>query len=122
MNLTHARLLVDDFGACFRFYRDALGLEPGWGEEDGAYADFDAGGTALALFARTGMDGRAELRSAGDAVMLVFEVEDVDAVAARLRKHHVELEGEPHDEADWGIRVAHFRDPDGNLIEVNQPL
>lgn len=23
---------------------------------------------------------------------------------------------------DWGIRTAHLRDPDGNLIEINQPL
>jgi hypothetical protein len=26
--LTHVRLLVDDFPACFRFYRDVLGLTP----------------------------------------------------------------------------------------------
>jgi lactoylglutathione lyase len=122
MRLTHARLLVDDFAACFRFYRDVVGLEPGWGEEDGAYADFDGGGAALALFARSGMDERAALRPAGDASMLVFEVEDVDGFAARLRERGVALEGEPHDEPEWGIRVAHFRDPAGTLIEVNQPL
>ncbi|HVM16667.1 MAG TPA: VOC family protein [Gaiellaceae bacterium] len=122
MRLTHARLLVDDFGACFRFYRDVLGLEPTWGEEDGAYADFEGGGATLALFARHGMDGRAELRPPGDGAMLVFEVDDVDAVAARLGEHRVPLEAEPHDEPEWGIRVAHFRDPAGTLIEVNQPL
>jgi catechol 2,3-dioxygenase-like lactoylglutathione lyase family enzyme len=26
------------------------------------------------------------------------------------------------DRPEWGIRTAHFRDPDGNLIEINQPL
>ena len=122
MRLTHARLLVDDFAACFRFYRDVVGLEPTWGEESGGYADFDGGGATLALFVRSGMDGRAELRASGDGTMLVFEVEDVDAVAARVREHGVELESDPHDEAEWGIRVAHFRDPAGTLIEVNQPL
>jgi catechol 2,3-dioxygenase-like lactoylglutathione lyase family enzyme len=28
----------------------------------------------------------------------------------------------PHDRPEWGIRVAHFRDPDGTLIEVYQSL
>jgi catechol 2,3-dioxygenase-like lactoylglutathione lyase family enzyme len=31
VKLTHVRLLVDDFTACFR-YRDVLGLEPTLGE------------------------------------------------------------------------------------------
>lgn len=29
---------------------------------------------------------------------------------------------EPADRSDWGIRVGYVRDPDGNLIELNQPL
>jgi catechol 2,3-dioxygenase-like lactoylglutathione lyase family enzyme len=28
MNLTFVRLLVDDFPACFRFYRDVMGFTP----------------------------------------------------------------------------------------------
>ncbi|KAA0254227.1 MAG: hypothetical protein EDM79_20930, partial [Chloroflexi bacterium] len=39
-----------------------------------------------------------------------------------LRAHGVTLLTEPTDHADWGIRTAHFRDPDGHLIEINQPL
>jgi lactoylglutathione lyase len=122
MRLTHARLLVEDFPACFRFYRDVVGLEPTWGAEDGTYADFLAGGATLALFVRSGMDGRSKLRPPGDGSMLVFEVDDVDAVAERVRSGAAALEAEPHDEPDWGIRVAHFRDPEGNLLEINQPL
>jgi lactoylglutathione lyase len=33
VRLTHVRLLVDDYDACFRFYRDMLGLEPTFGDE-----------------------------------------------------------------------------------------
>ncbi len=29
---------------------------------------------------------------------------------------------EPHDQTDWGIRCFHFRDPGGNLIEVNKEI
>ena len=31
MKLTHVRLLVTDFPACFRFYRDVMGLTATWG-------------------------------------------------------------------------------------------
>ncbi|MCL4490146.1 MAG: VOC family protein [Chloroflexi bacterium] len=43
MRLTHVRLLVADFDACFRFYRDAIGFQVLWGKEGGGYADFQAG-------------------------------------------------------------------------------
>ena len=29
---------------------------------------------------------------------------------------------DPHDRPDWGIRVAHLRDPDGNLVELSRRL
>jgi catechol 2,3-dioxygenase-like lactoylglutathione lyase family enzyme len=28
----------------------------------------------------------------------------------------------PQDRAEWDIRTAHFRDPDGNLPEIYSPL
>jgi catechol 2,3-dioxygenase-like lactoylglutathione lyase family enzyme len=40
VRLTHVRLLVDDFGRCFGFYRDVLGLEPSFGDERGPHASF----------------------------------------------------------------------------------
>jgi lactoylglutathione lyase len=121
--LTHVRLLVEDFAACFRFYRDVMGFAPTFGsEEEGGYADFRAGDCALALFDRSGMQGVAELRAAGDGAMLVLSVEDVDEEAERLRSAGIELESEPHDQPDWGLRVVHVRDPAGNLLELYRPL
>jgi catechol 2,3-dioxygenase-like lactoylglutathione lyase family enzyme len=46
----------------------------------------------------------------------------VDAVCRQLQAHGVALAVGPTDHPDWGIRTAHFRDPDGNLIEINHPL
>jgi hypothetical protein len=40
MQLTHVRLLVEDFDVCFRFYRDVLGFTVTWGAEGDGYADF----------------------------------------------------------------------------------
>jgi lactoylglutathione lyase len=123
VQLTHVRLLVEDFAACFRFYRDVVGLTPTFGNEDeGGYADFRAGDCSLALFERSGMDGVAQLRPPGDGAMLVLAVDDVDAAAERLRAAGVELDSEPHDQPDWGLRVTHVRDPAGNLLELYRPL
>lgn len=124
----HTRLLVRDYGACFRFYRDVLGLTPGFGDEQSGYADFALGEASLALFARQEMAdavGRGDLPADAarqDDVALILAVEDVDRAATVLRGQGVALVGEPRDQPDWGIRVAHLRDPDGTLIEINQPL
>jgi hypothetical protein len=34
----------------------------------------------------------------------------------------VQFVTEPHDQEAWVLRVAHLRDPEGNLIEINAPL
>ena len=119
MKLTHVRLLVDDYGACFRFYRDVVGLPVTFGDEGGGYANFDTGDATLAVFERREQSEAVELRSAGDGALVVVRVDDVDAEADRLGEHVV---AGPVDRADWGIRVAYVRDPAGNLIELNREL
>jgi catechol 2,3-dioxygenase-like lactoylglutathione lyase family enzyme len=120
MQLTHVRLLVGDYVRCFSFYRDVLGLEVTFGDPASGYADLRAGdGSTLALFDRSEQEGVVELRPPGDGSLLVFGVDDVDAFC---RQHEDFMIGPPHDRDDWRIRVAYLRDPDGNLIEVNQPL
>jgi len=51
-----------------------------------------------------------------------FHVDSVDEYYNYLSEKGVQFINEPHDRKDWGIRVAHFRDPDGNLIEINAPI
>ena len=117
MKLTHVRLLVDDYTACFRFYRDALGLEPTWGDETEGYADFRTGDASIALIQRAGQAEVVDLRPPGDGSMVILNVESVDAAAERLRDH---LVSEPQSRPEWGIRFAHLRDPVGTLIEINE--
>jgi lactoylglutathione lyase len=119
VRLTHVRLLVDDYGACFRFYRDMLGLEPTFGDEASHYANFATGDVTLAVFARGEQAEVVEVRPVGDGALLVLRVDDVDAEVARLRAY---LVAEPQDRPDWGIRVAYIRDPAGTLIELNREL
>jgi lactoylglutathione lyase len=111
---------VDDHAACFRFYRDVLGLEPAFGDETTGYSDFRAGnGSTLALFDRVEQEGVVELRPSGDGAALVFAVDGVDAAAERLADHVV---AGPASRSEWGIRFVHLRDPDGHLVELNESI
>jgi catechol 2,3-dioxygenase-like lactoylglutathione lyase family enzyme len=130
MKLTHVRLLVTDFDACFRFYRDVMGFAVQWGAEGANYADFRAprGGAMVALFSRQAMAetlGEASPpcdRSCQDRFMLVFEAADLDSTVAALKARGAQFLLEVTERPDWGIRAAHLRDPEGNLIELNSPL
>jgi hypothetical protein len=60
--------------------------------------------------------------------VLGWEVEDIEAVARWLKKQGVALENYPfiqdHDLGIWtapnGDKVAWFKDPDGNVLSVDQ--
>jgi catechol 2,3-dioxygenase-like lactoylglutathione lyase family enzyme len=123
------RLLVVDFEACFRFYRDVMGLRVTWGEERDAYASFvSEGGASLSLFKREvqakalGTSNLPESAVAQDRMALIFTVNDLDTTVKRLKERNVVFITEPREHSEWGIRVVYLRDPDGNLIEINSPM
>jgi catechol 2,3-dioxygenase-like lactoylglutathione lyase family enzyme len=128
MHLSYVRVVVDSFTESFRFYRDVMGFEVLWGDEENVYAEFKVSPvTRLALAARgviaqvPGVSGQPGA-GGSERFMLVFEVDDVDAQAAALVGRGVKLLAGPVDRAEWGVRTIHLRDPEGNLIEINKPL
>jgi lactoylglutathione lyase len=125
IQLTHIRLLVSNFKDCFLFYRDVLGFNIDWGDENSWYAELHTGdGIKLALFKKDLMAEAvpsAYLTSANDChnkVALVFAVDSVDELYQYLKEKNVTVVTQPQDRPTWGLRTAHFRDPDGNLIEI----
>lgn len=129
MRLNSVRLMVNRFNDCFIFYRDAMGLKVSWGELDGDFASFVLDGEGhLAIFKRELMarDVRAghlpSDAACQDRFAVILQVEDLDAVCARLLDRGVAFVNLPADYPDYGIRAAHLRDPDGNLIEINATM
>jgi lactoylglutathione lyase len=127
MELTQIRLIVSDFPAAFRFYRDVLGLTPQESSDAGPYAKFSLpqGSAAIALHDRADLaQVLPELTSTsegGERTLIVIKVDDVDATLAQLRERGAKIEKDASER--WGrLRVAYLRDPEGNLIELQQWL
>jgi catechol 2,3-dioxygenase-like lactoylglutathione lyase family enzyme len=127
MELIQIRLIVSDFRAAFRFYRDVLGLKPQDPSDAGPYAKFSlpSGAAAIALHDRADLaQALPELTATnegGERALIVLKVDDVDATLAQLRQRGAHVQKEAGDR--WGrLRVAYLRDPEGNLIELQQWL
>lgn len=107
MELNQITLPCNDYDSSVRFYR-TLGLRL-IVDSPPNYARFEtASGTTLSIHA-------AEPDAASSAVVVYFEVDDVDREVIRLKQQGVEFEGEPEDQS-WLWREAHLKDPAGNRI------
>jgi lactoylglutathione lyase len=127
-SLTHVRLLVKRYPECYAFYKDLLGLTPACGDTPTGYAEFEAGGPRLAIFDRwqmasvLGTSGLPSDYPLQDHVVVILRVENVDKTVEMLKARGVEPVTDAQDRKEWKIRTAHFRDPDGNLIEINSRI
>ena len=128
LQFSHVRLLVSDYERAFAFYRDAVGLPVRFSDEASGYGEFETGTVTLSLYSRwnmaaaTGLETSSSPAAPLDRPLLVFRVADVDAAAAALQAKGVSLAVPPANRREWTIRTAHFRDPEGNVIEINGPL
>jgi catechol 2,3-dioxygenase-like lactoylglutathione lyase family enzyme len=126
--LSQVRLLVDNFQACKAFYHDVLGLQITVETEEDVYAQFINGDVSLGIYSRdlmaevVGASEAGAARAAKDTALVVFEVEDVDTTVQELKARGAQFVNDPQDQEAWFMRVAHLRDPDGNLIELFHSL
>lgn len=131
MKFNGVRLLVKNFDECFKFYSEKLGLKVTWGELGGVYASFDigAGPDGLAIFPSDLMAeavGNANepfpLTGSREKTMLILQVDNVDKSYKELSAKGIAFITKPTNMGGWGIRTAHLRDPEGNLIELSASL
>jgi lactoylglutathione lyase len=118
-------LFVSDVDRAKKFYRDTFGLQPQTEDEVSAFFKLESISIALlgpvAAHDLLSADAVAVNPSAGASSQLVAFVSDVDAVYADLVAQGVEFVREPTDR-EWGLRTAHFKDPDGHIWEIAQPI
>lgn len=128
LNETTIRVLVrKDYGACFDFYTEKLGLVPVWGDRNSSYTSFAVSEDANPCFAMfSGADmamfagyTQPEKTSQPDTIVAVIPSEDLLGDYHRLKEAGVEFLGEPQRIEDWGMTCVYFRDPEGNLFELN---
>lgn len=129
MKFNNIRLLVKNFDKAFAFYNDTLGLECTWGKPGENFASFNIGlESGLAIFKAELMNIAINNSDADkdakfqDKSAIIIQVENVSDTYEKLKNRGVVFLTEPKDMPAWGIRVAHFRDTEGNLLEIYSEL
>jgi catechol 2,3-dioxygenase-like lactoylglutathione lyase family enzyme len=124
------RLPAQDLERARRFYAEKLGLEP-VDERPGGLL-YRCGGVDFALFASAGA-------SPGTFTQMGWEVEDIETVVSELKQRGVvfeevdlpglrtrdgiaEIDGNYPSKGARGERGAWFRDSEGNMLGVGQPV
>lgn len=123
------RLPAQNLARAKAFYADKLGLIPA--EERPGGVLYRCGDTRFALFASAG-------RSSGEHTQMTWEVDDIETVVDELRSRGVEFEhvdvpglrtvdgiaevSGNYPSVGTAERAAWFRDSEGNLLGIGQPL
>jgi lactoylglutathione lyase len=128
VQLTQTRLVVTDFDATFRYYRDVIGLTPQFDPPRPPYAVFKPDlGSALALHERADLAAtlggalRVTDERGGDQMMVALRVDDLDDYLVAVTARGAVVAAGPVD-FDGRVRSAYLRDPEGNLVEIQQWL
>jgi catechol 2,3-dioxygenase-like lactoylglutathione lyase family enzyme len=123
------RLPAQDLERARAFYAQKLDLEPVEEREGGLR--YRCGNGYFSVFQSAG-------RASGDHTQIAFEVDDIESVVAELRRRGVlfeevdvpglrtvdgiaDIEGN-YPSKGFGERGAWFRDSEGNLLGVGQPV
>jgi len=129
LKLSTTRLLVNDMKVSVAFYHETLGLPVRFADPDGEYTEFVVSEeVSLGLYSRAAMAeiaGSSQLPSHADAqdrFVITFVVDDVEAAAADLATRNLHPVVPITDRHEWMMRTVHYRDADGNLIEIHGNL
>lgn len=112
-------IVTPDLDRLLRFYTDLLGAKETMRvPQDGPifFLGLRIGDSELGLVA----DANADV-TAAQRMLLSADVEDVDALLAHVEPLGGRVLGPPND-MPWGQRVAHVKDPDGNTLNLTQPI
>lgn len=129
----HVALSVPNFEETIQWYQDKLGFKVTLRRELAQFstqqAFLELNGFRIEIFARKN-SVRPQLTPANvpDDLLIqgykhiAFIVDDIDAVAAELKKRNVEFILEPMVDDGLGLKVCFIKDNNSNLIELAQDL
>jgi len=113
-----ANLAVKDLDRAKQFYTDTLGLEQVDNEGDELVV-LKSGDSVVNVY-------RSEYAGTNEATAMTWEVDDIDNEVQALKSKGVmfehydmpglELQGDVH--VGEGMKVAWFKDPDGNILNI----
>jgi lactoylglutathione lyase len=123
VHLTQIRLIVSDFPAVAAYYRDVIGLKPQFEHVlEPPYTAFKPElGSALCLHERADLVRMLGEEVGADTALVSLRVDDLDAYLAEVTARGAKLIAGPTTFGDR-TRNAYLRDPEGNLIELQQWL
>ena len=122
LGLDHIVLCVRDVEKTRDFYAELLGLEPRE-ERPGKWA-LHFGTEKISLQDEARLPEIAQGTTPGSGNFCLLAADPVDALVERLRARGIEILAGPDERvgAMGTIRSVYFRDPDGNLVEVSNPV
>jgi len=117
-----------DFGKCFDFYTEKLGLIPIYGDRNGPYISFSNCKDGVPFFAMYSakdfsewVPGHvfSESTGASDTLTAVFHTTDFEGVYNNWLKAGVEfIDRVVMGEGDQAFNIAIFSDPEGNMLSL----
>jgi predicted enzyme related to lactoylglutathione lyase len=112
------RVFVRDFERAVRFYGETLGMKMSHRSDTLGWAQFALAGADLAIERDRGeSEGDDEESMVGRFVGVSLAVEDIAQTYETLRARGVAFL-RPPERMSWGGVLAHFRDPDGNVLTL----
>ena len=125
--LTVRVLVRENYRQCYDFYTEKIGLVATWGDRNGPYTSFSikAGGApCFAIFDGNNMSmfkgyEQPKTKTQSDTIVVVISSDNLDEDYKKLKAAGVDFLGEPQETKEWGMRCVYFRDPEGNLFELN---
>ena len=118
MKFASVRLVTNDVDQLIAFYTRLTGQTATRFTPD--FAEFRADGFALAISTErliAQFNAGAAVAAANRSALIEFQVDDVDAVLARLGGEGIDIAMAPAD-MPWGNRSMLLRDPDGNVVNI----
>ena len=110
------RIFTYQWEEAVQFYRDTLGLEETFISEEFGWAQYRVGGAQFGV-ERCDPQDPETLTLVGRFVGASLEVDDIQSVYEDLSSRGVVFT-EPPTRQPWGGILAHFEDPDGNVLTL----